>query len=695
MDAEEEMVEETQPTGRIRRNRRIEARKMLLLDAGTTVVPKNERRTEVENTPGRLASIMLKNSHTCNEVLRLVHEAFERVGTVLRVGAWEFMKIVGRNALATLSTRATGKKLLDACRSEGTIYIRMKMNVPSVRVPRVSRSVRVPQRRRTEEQGPAEMDVDDDVIVVEDVQRTGETVTPPTPVQPNLISIEEAIFEQAVVGAGHVVVKNVQDMTDMMEGLTGPHVSSLVFGGHSKERPSALPVSPAVAEDIARRENRLLVVAVSLIPGREDTRLARFTQTEAFFHLIEARGSIFIHTLQISDDGKEFMRRCGVETKLPALVFKTPGGHQVVVTTAENGEMQLRERRQHVTVTEEDLLVAVTTLQDRDSEDGSQRRGLNRRAPDDTPDIGPPRPAMDTRDMRAPRPAMDTLDVDMRAPRPAMDTRDMRAPRPAMDTRDMRAPRPAMDTQDMRAPRPAMDTLDVDMRAPRPAMDTRDMRAPRPAMDTRDMRAPQPAMDTRDMRAPRPAMDTRDMRAPRPAMDTQDMRAPRPAMDTQDMRAPQPAMDTRDMRAPRPAMDTRDMRAPRPAMDTRDMRAPQPAMDTRDMRAPRPAMDTRDMRAPRPAMDTRDMRAPRPAMDTRDMRAPRPAMDTRDMRAPQPAMDTRDMRAPRPAMDTRDMRAPRPAMDTRDMRAPRPWMSPRVEPYRMPTAHYRYPRYSY
>ncbi|KAI8488374.1 hypothetical protein Bbelb_339700 [Branchiostoma belcheri] len=361
MDAEEEMVEETQPTGRIRRNRRIEARKMLLLDAGTTVVPKNERRTEVENTPGRLASIMLKNSHTCNEVLRLVHEAFERVGTVLRVGAWEFMKIVGRNALATLSTRATGKKLLDACRSEGTIYIRMKMNVPSVRVPRVSRSVRVPQRRRTEEQGPAEMDVDDDVIVVEDVQRTGETVTPPTPVQPNLISIEEAIFEQAVVGAGHVVVKNVQDMTDMMEGLTGPHVSSLVFGGHSKERPSALPVSPAVAEDIARRENRLLVVAVSLIPGREDTSMCWKT----------AYSSVRAHCLFTSDPARAFpnhqsnpvMRRCGVETKLPALVFKTPGGHQVVVTTAENGEMQLRERRQHVTVTEEDLLVAVTTLQ--------------------------------------------------------------------------------------------------------------------------------------------------------------------------------------------------------------------------------------------------------------------------------------------------------------------------------------------
>ncbi|KAI8516535.1 hypothetical protein Bbelb_051160 [Branchiostoma belcheri] len=39
---------------------------------------------------------------------------------------------------------------------------------------------------------------------------------------------------------------------------------------------------------------------------------------------------------ETSDDGKELMRRCGVEAKLPALVFKMPGGHQVVLTTAEN-----------------------------------------------------------------------------------------------------------------------------------------------------------------------------------------------------------------------------------------------------------------------------------------------------------------------------------------------------------------------
>ncbi|KAI8516387.1 hypothetical protein Bbelb_049680 [Branchiostoma belcheri] len=31
------------------------------------------------------------------------------------------------------------------------------------------------------------------------------------------------------------------------------------------------------------------------------------------------------------------MRRCRVEAKLPVLVFRMPGGHQVVVTTAENG----------------------------------------------------------------------------------------------------------------------------------------------------------------------------------------------------------------------------------------------------------------------------------------------------------------------------------------------------------------------
>ncbi|KAI8493212.1 hypothetical protein Bbelb_292160 [Branchiostoma belcheri] len=65
---------------------------------------------------------------------------------------------------------------------------------------------------------------------------------------------------------------------------------------------------------------------------RRDRGLAE-TDKGALATVTRKRVAIF----ETSDDGKELMRRCRVEDKLPGLVFRMPGGHQVVLTTAENG----------------------------------------------------------------------------------------------------------------------------------------------------------------------------------------------------------------------------------------------------------------------------------------------------------------------------------------------------------------------
>ncbi|XP_035665418.1 uncharacterized protein LOC118408672 [Branchiostoma floridae] len=123
--------------------------------------------------------------------------------------------------------------------------------------------------------------------------------------KPKLTCVDQALFEQAVVGAGHVGEKPVEEMTDMLEGLTGPHMATLFCSGAGKNRLWPLPLSPLAAEEVARREGKLLVVAVALTPGLENTRLARFTSTEAFFRIIEDLQALYIHTLHTTEDGKE------------------------------------------------------------------------------------------------------------------------------------------------------------------------------------------------------------------------------------------------------------------------------------------------------------------------------------------------------------------------------------------------------
>ncbi|CAH1277207.1 Hypp9505 [Branchiostoma lanceolatum] len=224
-----------------------------------------------------------------------------------------------------------------------------------------------------------EDDSEDDENVITDEEITASQAVNDQTMHMANIAVEASVFDQgkekprkrftvsdAAVVAGQVESTRVEAMADMFGGMTGPHVASVVCSGAGKLRPWPLPMTPTTAQDVCRRERRLLIAVVDLTPEMENTSLARFTTTTEFHKLVNEetnttrKPGIFIHIQPDDNDGKEFLRQYGVSGNFPALVAVIPPRRPIVVTTSEDGEMQ---NNRQVRMTAGDLLEAVGNLQ--------------------------------------------------------------------------------------------------------------------------------------------------------------------------------------------------------------------------------------------------------------------------------------------------------------------------------------------